>query len=779
MPLQEDIQKIIDRRKGLGEYEGKGRLAKIEPKLSYFRKLKESVKSFEEFRQVLISQESSKSGEYYTFFREDPTLIDKIRQASADTVLEKLDGCVAECERLYERFNRDAINISVVGRARQGKSLLLQTVSGLSDAIIPSADGGHCTGTTSIICNDPNCEVTHAEVYFYTADEILKQVQDYLDKIGINRRLHHFNEITQLESTIAEYNANDKALKRTLSAQKQSYFDHLEKYVTHFNQYCDLVAEIKHDISEAQIRFYVAQYDLNGNYIYNYLAVKEVRIYTRFHNPEVGKVVLVDTIGLGDTALGIEKRMLQTLRNNSDSAFMIRLPNHTGDSWCKEDNDLYDLIEGEMGTTMMDKWLSLALNTSVSLGNENAYNAVMDTIPSTLHLHDIIRVDCASRDEVYDKLLVPALAYLSENLDKIDNDLIEDANKLFKECYRSYVSLYDLVADIVSSSPQFVALGDNFAINKWDQIWPDITADLGKLFLDYNDQQHNPSPDIYKAIANKREDLYQFMPDESWYLNELTKMGPQDTYEGVYQRGLNILRTNISASFEDINVNVLEPMQEQLKERIAEVLYNTGKWSQLLLKEESSEECTLEWLEAFADEKLKAYPLVQSAVRFILSYMMSISDLLDYEVESSLGIITPNHYQYEPLDLQQARSRGLDATLPSMAGFIFNSTMNLIPLVKKSLESEFNLLTTIPNHSLYARIRKFREKLVMTVDAERELRDFYISNARTIWSQDFINMAKTAGAVARFNKWLEMLPMSKKTQSEFMIKIKEQKDGTD
>lgn len=774
MPLQEDIQEIIDRRKGLGEYEGHGRLAKIETKLSYFRELRKSVQSFEEFRQVLISQESSQSGEYYTFFREDPTLIEKVRQASADTVLEQLDGCVTECERLYERFNRDAINISVIGRARQGKSCLLQAISGLSDAIIPSANGGHCTGTTSIICNDSNCEITHAVVYFYTADEILKQVQDYLDKIGINRRLHHFNEITQLESTIAEYNANHGALLRLLSAKKQSYFDHLEKYVTHFNQYCDLVTVTKRDIPEEQIRLYVAQYDLNGNYIYNYLAVKEVKIYTRFHNPEVGKVVLVDTIGLGDTALGIEKRMLQTLRNNSDSAFMIRLPNSTGDSWEEKDNDLYDLIEGEMGAAMMDKWLYLSLNTSDNLGNATACDAVENTIPNTLHLHDIIRVDCASKDEVYEKLLVPALEYLSENLDQIDNDLMEDANKLFKECYRSYVSLYDLVADIVSSSPQFVALGDTFAINKWDGIWPQITAALGQLFLEYSDQQHNPSPGIYRAIENKREDLYQYMPNDSWYLSELSKMGPEDTYEGVYQRGLNQLRTNLSAGFEDINVNVLEPMQEQLKERVAEVLYDTGRWSQLLLKEESSEDCTLEWLDAFADEKLKAYPLVQSAVRFILSYKMSISDLLDYEVESSLGIITPNHYQYVPLDLQQARSRGLDATLPSMAGFIFNSTMNLIPLVKRSMESEFNLLTKIPNHSLYARIRKFREKLVMTADAERELRDFYITNARSIWSQDFINMAKTAGAVARFNKWLEMLPMSKKTQSEFMINITEQ-----
>lgn len=53
--------------------------------------------------------------------------------------------------KLKRRFLRDTLNIGVIGRARQGKSLLLQTLSGLTSIQIPSGKGGHCTGVRSTI----------------------------------------------------------------------------------------------------------------------------------------------------------------------------------------------------------------------------------------------------------------------------------------------------------------------------------------------------------------------------------------------------------------------------------------------------------------------------------------------------------------------------------------------------------------------------------------------------------------------------------------------------
>ena len=53
-PIAEGIQKIINQRKGLGEYQGKGHLAKIEKCRNFFIQLKEKVQEFETFRKYLL-----------------------------------------------------------------------------------------------------------------------------------------------------------------------------------------------------------------------------------------------------------------------------------------------------------------------------------------------------------------------------------------------------------------------------------------------------------------------------------------------------------------------------------------------------------------------------------------------------------------------------------------------------------------------------------------------------------------------------------------------------
>jgi ATPase subunit of ABC transporter with duplicated ATPase domains len=47
---------------------------------------------------------------------------------------------LARLDLLKNRFNRDTINIGVIGRAGQGKNLLLQSLTGLSSNEIPTGD---------------------------------------------------------------------------------------------------------------------------------------------------------------------------------------------------------------------------------------------------------------------------------------------------------------------------------------------------------------------------------------------------------------------------------------------------------------------------------------------------------------------------------------------------------------------------------------------------------------------------------------------------------------
>ncbi|MBQ6131455.1 MAG: hypothetical protein IJL12_03855 [Selenomonadaceae bacterium] len=84
---------------------------------------------------------------------------------------------------LTERFSRKELHISFIGRAGQGKSLVMQNISGLSGNVIPSAEGSDCTGAKSIITNDPAAVATKARIEFFSQMEMIEIVNTYLANI--------------------------------------------------------------------------------------------------------------------------------------------------------------------------------------------------------------------------------------------------------------------------------------------------------------------------------------------------------------------------------------------------------------------------------------------------------------------------------------------------------------------------------------------------------------------------------------------------------------------
>ena len=769
MAINEEIQKIIDKRKGLGEYSGKGHLEKIKKCKNFLETLKEKVDDFEKQRQNVLKQETEPSGEFHHFFVDDPTFSTRIQDASTNNVSEKINECIAECERLYKRFNRDTINISVVGLARQGKSCLLQSISKLPNSVIPASDGGDCTGTTSIICNKPGVNYAYADIYYFKPDEILEHVKRYIKAIGLNTFVAGYESIPDLKNTLVK--DYDNGLKSKMTSKQKCLFIHLRKYIEHFSEYNNCVIKgHEENVPQDEIRRYVAQYDENGINTYSYLAVKEVRIYTEFAFSDAGKIVMVDTIGLGDTSLGIEEKMLETLRNNSDASFMVRLAAKTGDHWSSEDNRLHGLVEQAMGKEMLDKWLYLVLNTSDALGNAKSTEVIENGVNSlNLHFAGVIKVDCKNPEEVQTKLLTPTLKYLSTELEKVDSELMEKANEKFAECYAAYVSLYDKVHNILTDSPQTKSSMLQFAIEHWDNIKGQITEAIGEVYSQYRDNQYSPCVEVNKAINDSRESIYNFVPSEHWYVQQLKVMDIHAGPNSVYDLGLNILRSKISSSFEDINLNVLGPLQEMLKWTVADVLYRRALWCNMYIESADNSECSIEWLNAFAEEKLGDYPRLKKAVQFILDYQMSMADLLDYEVESSLEILVPGSREYQQLNLQQAQERNLDLDTTALGNYIWNSTINIMPTVEGKLNTEFDLLTKIPSHSLYARIRKFREKVVMDNDTMLELRKFYIENCASIWHNEYCSALAINKASSEILKWIDML--AKFDKSRFTIKL--------
>ncbi|CAD5941635.1 hypothetical protein NIVACYA_02409 [Planktothrix agardhii] len=113
------INQIIDKRKPLSQ-----KITQVETNL---RNLTDELYQLEEHRHQLLSK------------IDDSATQEKLRNPDFSQFQHDISENLGALSKLRERFSRDTLNIGVVGRMRQGKSRLLQTLSGLTNDEIPSA----------------------------------------------------------------------------------------------------------------------------------------------------------------------------------------------------------------------------------------------------------------------------------------------------------------------------------------------------------------------------------------------------------------------------------------------------------------------------------------------------------------------------------------------------------------------------------------------------------------------------------------------------------------
>lgn len=758
MSITSEIQRIIDRRKGNGDYKGKGHIIIIDQHLIFFQELEKMLMDFQTFRLNVLQQITEEKGDYYVMSLEDPTFVDRVQKASPDQAITKVQACLKECERLKRRFDRNTLNISVIGRARQGKSRLLQSITGLKDEIIPAANAGDCTGAKSVIYNGKR-DVC-AEIEFYTERELVDQVQRYLDSIGINKIIGSTSDIKKLESVIDSFDINQ------LTSKQESQFTHLKKYVTRYDQYYNYIGTTQKLYNDNEIRSYVAQYDTNGCSTYKYLGVKEARLYTEFTYSDAGKIVLIDTIGLGDTALGIREKMLDTLKNDSDAAILVRLPAATGDGIRVEDDELYDLICGQMGKAFLDKWLFFALNVCDALNNHNSGKAMEEKLKEkALNYAFIQKVDCGDKDDVQTKLLIPILQYLSRNLIEVDNNLLINANALFTKAYNEFFSLCDKMRGVINST--FKAnnsMGEIFDDEYEKFLKQNLPPQLNKLNEKYKGKGEECKL-IRDEIHNILQTLIDFCPEREAIQERLNSGGIDAHPDNVLNYYADSMRASICDRFEEINSSTIVELQEGIKQEILKILYSEdgGKLGRIPMSETINDDNILEWCKAFIDEKLEDFPVLKEAISSILNYRLSIEGLLEYRVNCSLECMDPASSTFKRPNFQ--------GQSPENCSIIIEQTlMNSIPEIANALDNSISDLLLIPYHSFYARIRKLRECLIFSEDGRRELRKFYREYSGVIWKDKFQVAIGKETAMGEWDNYNTLIN-EKRNKNLFTIKL--------
>ena len=143
-------------------------LAKVQAASVNLGKCFDTVKNFERL-QARIATDST----YQQLFGK-PEILERIAGVSTAEFHSVFQSYKTKIARLIERFSRKELHISFVGRAGQGKSLVMQNISGLSGNVIPSAEGSDCTGAKSIITNDSSATTTKAQIEFFSQMEMIE-----------------------------------------------------------------------------------------------------------------------------------------------------------------------------------------------------------------------------------------------------------------------------------------------------------------------------------------------------------------------------------------------------------------------------------------------------------------------------------------------------------------------------------------------------------------------------------------------------------------------------
>jgi len=545
----ERIASIIEKRRPLA-----GKIAGVEANL---QSLSSTLRNLESFRQQLLTQV------------DDENVINLLKEIDLNPIQQKITSESQILSILRQRFSRPTLNIGVVGLMGQGKSTLLKSLSGLTDFEIPALEGGACTAVRSTIENRRG--ETLAEVTLHSEDSFLKEViYPYYDELGFRDKPVSLDDFANREFPKAN----------SVGATDEKMYKHLrEDYHSNLKNYRYLLKPGKPQtvaIKKEEIPEYVIQQRDSQDKLttFKHLAVREVRIFCPFKNPDAGNIALVDVPGLGDSRLGDEKLMLKTLGQEVDVVLFIRRPDPQRYQWQPTDTQLYDTAFKALNNLPNRSFM--ILNHSVRTNNLKACETLQKTI-DTIKVVCTEVADCSNIEDanrVFD-LVLDHLAIHINDLDKryaksCQNRLIE----LHHEVNEQLIKARPVLAQYAVESRQFRSL--------FNKLLQDIVNGLSDLKEDLFTQREEVDIHFQKAVENAllNCEIYKGIPTELEIKNRSRDLEFKGSYQAIYRVYVAELRTHLSQQFLSLDKGLKDSIDE-MKSLVTDVLVTRGRLDEL------------------------------------------------------------------------------------------------------------------------------------------------------------------------------------------------------
>lgn len=657
-------------------------------------------------------------------------VLEHLKKIDFGDIQERISSELIVLSKLRSRFSRNTLNIGVMGLMGQGKSTLLKSLSGLSDREIPAYEGAACTAVRSVVYNrEGSVEV---RVVLHSEKTFLEEViLPYYKSLELKPEPNNLDEFAQ--ASLPE--------QMPVGATNEAVYQHLQSdYFQNLEQYRHLIVPgtepLEKIITVEEVPEYVRQErNSQGKLLtFKHLAVREVNIFCPFENPDVGKIALVDIPGLGDSKLGDETVMLETLGKSVDVVLFITRPDPQRYQWRKVDTDLYDIAAQELNNLAGRAFM--VINHSQRTQNMNACKALQDTLKMQVVSCEI--ADCSNPDDA-NQVFNRILNYLAQHILEIDQEYARQSQERLLKIQQDIDLIIQSARKVFSGTDSDLSriiddtYDDLFGTDR-DGWWREITIAFQNLRREFAERcklpSHSLESSIEKVYKNCKENagILTANNPEKEINQQIQASNPMKAY-GDYR---DLLRTLLSDHFSNLDEALKESIKE-VKVRIAEILITSGKLDVLLNSLEGPE-----FIKAFRElleQEHSDLKRLQQSFQIIDSFELSYS-----------GLIEPQIYQHlvELSNIQLSDDESQDVTLkvgPNTNADLILTALQIdydrtVARIKAALEE----LVYQPSIAAYARIEKFIDNIIYHKEAQKDWKKFLRRVRAKVWAEEIGNL---------------------------------------
>lgn len=625
--------------------------------------------------------------------------------------------------QLHARFASGRITVAAIGRARQGKSRFLQSLTGLGDQVIPDSNAGYCTGVSSVIRNG---RPSRATVHFLTAAGYLEIIQRYHAELG-----------RSAPASLSGFWLATPAPTTGDSAAQAAVRSHLLEHWAAREAVSKLLDGPPREVMLADLRNWVSQSGGGGSVAH--MAVDRVEIVVPYTS---GSALLdvIDLPGLGDTNLTDIDRFVSALRDTADVLVLIRMPAATGDDWGIEDTRLASEAERALGGLPLGGRLFLLLNRTRTPDNEHNVERMRHSAVARGISHLAADVVDASSDTEVARYFAGMASSVPAIVGDGDRRLLAAQAQGLHEARRVVNSMLAAASELVSSvQPLPEARRQKLLDDAVDQ----LVAALDTLRQDLANDRGFDDGGLAARIMELVDQAYDQAPAWVSAAEFARRAAGKSGVAGAYAFFLNESRARLLAHFSGLDPQLRAHM-ERTKARVAQMLLGDGRMAGLPGLDATS---TLADIGAvLLDERLgmPADSFIVGAIDTLQRADLAYRGFLQHRVRRALADLDPDKPLY-PLSQFESPGTGLSGVPAQLFVDAVVATINNSLQKVAALLEEANLDAHWASRAL---VDEFVHRATGGPDAVSQWRAVYSRFQESIWQAEFSAAAANSSATA-------------------------------